>query len=150
MKIVLGSDHAGFALKESLRILLSGWGIPTEDAGTYSAERVDYPDIVPRVATAVLSGECTTGILCCGTGIGMCIAANKVPGIRAALAWSPEVARLGREHNDANVLCLGGRFLEMGEAEAILKSWLDASFAGGRHQTRIDKISALERRAFKS
>jgi ribose 5-phosphate isomerase B len=150
MRIALGSDHAGFALKEKLKALLSEWGIPTEDAGTYSTERVDYPDIAPRVASAVLSGECKTGILCCGTGIGMSMAANKIPGIRAALAWRPEIARLGREHNDANILCLAGRYLEFAEAEAILRSWLDASFAGDRHRTRVEKIATLERQTIKS
>jgi ribose 5-phosphate isomerase B len=150
MRISLGSDHAGYPLKERLKRMLSESGIEPVDHGAYSTESVDYPDFVLGVTSDVLSGSCATGILCCGTGIGMSIAANKIRGIRAALAWTPELARLGREHNNSNVLCLGGRYLDFTVAEAIVKAWIAASFVGDRHQRRVEKILALERQQLKS
>jgi ribose 5-phosphate isomerase B len=114
--------------------------------GTVSRDSVDYPDYAEKVAIAVRDGNADLGILMCGTGIGVCIAANKVHGIRAAPAWNPEIARLSRLHNDANVLCLPGRYMDPTLAIEIVKVWLATPFEGGRHQRRVDKISALEAR----
>jgi len=145
MRVALGSDHAGYALKEKIKAYLTGIGIEVNDCGTDSPESVDYPDFAKRVGFEINSGRSERGILLCGTGMGMCIAANKIPGIRAAPAWSPEIARLSRLHNDANVLCLAGRFMDAPAAEEIVKVWLATPFEGGRHQRRVDKITALER-----
>ena len=148
MKIALASDHAGFALKEVVGDFLSGLGIPVEDLGAHSAlESVDYPDPAAAVAARVREGKADRGILICATGVGVCIAANKVPGIRAALGWDPEIVRLSRAHNDANVLCLPGRFMEAELARDLVKIWLTTSFDGGRHQRRLDKIAQLENRS---
>lgn len=144
MRIALGSDHGGVALKRVLIQFLQERDIEVADAGVNSDESVDYPDFGERVALLVAHGEVDAGIVVCGTGIGISIAANKVPGIRAALVTSPEMARLAKEHNNANVLALGGRILDDDTATACVAAWLDASFEGGRHQRRLDKISALE------
>lgn len=144
MKIALGSDHAGFALKEHLKQILVRPGTEVEDMGTDSSESVDYPDYARKVAEAVRDGKAERGVVVCATGIGVCIAANKVQGIRAAAPWSPETARLCRAHNDSNVLCLSGRYMEPALAEELLEIWLRTPFDGGRHQRRVDKINALE------
>jgi ribose 5-phosphate isomerase B len=144
MIIVLGSDHAGFVLKEEIKELLSGLGSEVRDVGTSSSASVDYPDYAGRVAREILEGKAEKGILVCGTGVGMCIAANKFGGIRAAVAWNVEIARLSRQHNDANILCLPGRFLDDAVALDIVRAWLEARFEGGRHQRRVEKISELE------
>ena len=146
MKIAVGCDHAGFALKERLTQVLIKRGIEVDDVGTYSPESVDYPDYADKVAEAVRDGRADRGVLVCSTGIGVSIAANKIHGIRAAAPWSGETARLSRAHNDANVLCLSGHYLEPALAEELLRIWLDTPFDGGRHQRRIDKIIAMEER----
>ena len=138
--IVIGSDHAGFELKEKVKKALERLGVPYEDVGTRSADPVDYPDYAHRVAEAVENGRYTRGIVVCGTGIGVSMAANRHPGVRAAVAYDEETARLSREHNDANVLALGGRSLDHGLAERILEIWLKTPFTGGRHAHRVAKI----------
>ena len=140
VKIIIGSDHAGFDLKETLKGALRDM----TDIGTDSADSVDYPDFGARVARAVSSGEYERGILICGSGVGMSIVANKVPGIRAALCTDIETARLSRMHNDANVLVLAGRRTDPKEAVAIVTVWLDTPFEGGRHARRLDKIRNIE------
>ena len=145
MKVAVGSDHAGFELKEHIKRYFSVLQIPIVDVGTTSAVSVDYPDYAERVAREVLDRKAERGILTCGTGIGVSIVANKFGGLRAALAWNVEIARLSRMHNDANILCLPGRFLQPDLALDIVRTWLETPFEGGRHQSRIDKISALER-----
>jgi ribose 5-phosphate isomerase B len=148
MKIALGSDHAGFALKEWLKQYLVRPGMTIEDMGTNSPESVDYPDYARKVAEAVRDGKADRGILVCATGIGVCIVANKVRGIRAAAPWSPETTRLSRAHNDANVLCLPGRHMEPALAEELLEIWLETPFEGGRHQRRVDEITVMEEHGF--
>lgn len=144
MRIALGSDHGGYGLKEAIKEMLKEKGIDFEDFGTYSTDSVDYPDFAEKVAGAVVSGNYDQGILCCGTGIGISIAANKMPGIRAALCGDCFSARMAREHNNANILCLGGRVVGTGLALQIVETWLKSEFQGGRHQRRIDKIAAIE------
>ena len=144
MKIVLGSDHAGFELKEAIKQWLAPTDYQVEDVGTYSDASVDYPDYAEKAARIVAGGQADRGILLCGTGLGVCIAANKIRGIRAAPAWNPDIARLSRQHNDANVLCLSGRFIDAAAAREIVQTWLETPFEGGRHQRRVDKISQLE------
>lgn len=144
VRIAIGSDHAGFRLKERIKDYFRDQGVCFSDFGTNSAESVDYPDIARPVAESVARGENRYGILVCGTGIGMVIAANKVPGIRAALCHDVFTARAAREHNDANVLTLGERVTGAGLACEIVKTWLQATFQGGRHERRINKIRALE------
>lgn len=144
MRIVVGSDHAGYHLKEEVKRLLDGLNLPFEDFGTCSEAPVDYPDIAARVARAVASGAFDRGILVCGTGIGMAMAANKVAGIRAAPVVDLESARLSRGHNDANVLTLGGRITPLDRASEIVRTFLTTAFEGGRHQRRVDKIMALD------
>jgi RpiB/LacA/LacB family sugar-phosphate isomerase len=144
-KIALGADHAGYALKEEIKKALKEGGILVEDLGTRSTDPVDYTDIAQAVAEAVAAGRADGGVLVCGTGIGMGIAANKIPGVRAAVCHDDETARLAREHNDANVLCLGGRLHDAAMATRMVKAWLEATFAGGRHARRVEKIRALER-----
>ncbi len=144
-RIALGADHAGFHVKETIRKFLETAGYPVDDVGTWSEESVDYPDYARAVAEKVAAGADQLGILACGTGIGMAITANKVPGIRAAVAHDAMTARLAREHNDANVLTLGGRVVDDARAIEIVRDFLDAQFAGGRHQRRIDKITELDK-----
>ena len=144
MKIAIGSDHAGLDLKAQLARRLGEAGHEVRDLGTDSAASVDYPDFARNVARAVASGEADRGLLVCGTGIGMAMSANKVPGVRAALATNAYMARMAREHNDANVLCLGARVTGIGLAEDILDAFLAAAFEGGRHARRVDKINQLE------
>lgn len=138
--IPIGSDHAGYALKERLVQELRALGYDPLDLGTHSAESTDYPDYAHQVASKVEHHEAERGILLCGSGLGMSYAANRHPGVRAAVAWSPEVARLAREHNDANVLILPARFVSEQEGVDILKTWLQTDFAGGRHARRVAKI----------
>jgi len=144
-RIVLGSDHAGLALRaEAVRVAREG-GFDVEDLGPFSSESVDYPDYAARVAAAVTSGSARLGILVCGTGIGMSIAANKVKGVRAAHCTTEFEARMARAHNDANILCMGERVIGLGLGGAIVAAFLAQAFEGGRHQRRVDKISALDR-----
>jgi len=144
-RIVFGSDHAGLSLRaEAVRVAREA-GFEIEDLGPFSAESVDYPDHAARVGAAVTGGSARLGVLVCGTGIGMSIAANKVKGIRAALCGTEFEARMARAHNDANVLCLGERVVGLGLGGAIVAAFLAQSFEGGRHQRRVDKISALDR-----
>jgi ribose 5-phosphate isomerase B len=147
MKIALGADHAGFELKGTIKQHLQKRDIETVDEGTNSAESVDYPDFARRVGQVVSRREADLGILVCGSGIGMAIAANKVEGIRAANVSSEYEARMSREHNDANVLALGARILNPEQAIAIVESWLNTQFAGGRHERRVEKIAQIEREA---
>jgi len=143
--IAIGSDHGGYELKEVIKSYLDSEKIPYKDFGTCSLESVDYSDIGVVVAKAVTSGECDSGIVICGTGIGISIAANKVPGIRAALCTDSYMARMAREHNNANVLALGGRVLGTGLALDIVKAFIETPFSEeGRHQARIDKIKGIE------
>ncbi len=144
MRVVIGNDHAGLDLVESIVAVIEDMGIETQHIGTFSADSVDYPDYAVSVCNAVTSGEYDRGILVCGTGIGMSIAANKVPGVRAALCAEPYSAALSRLHNDANVLCLGARVLGPGIAEEIVRAWLTTQFSGDRHQRRVDKINSLD------
>ena len=139
-KIGLASDHAGFALKEHVKEYLAGRGIEYEDFGTHSAESCDYPDFAHPLAEAVENGQCHQGIGICGSGEGISMTLNKHQGIRAALCWTPEIARLSRLHNDANILVMPGRFITEAEADEIMNSFLSTDFEGGRHQRRIDKI----------
>jgi ribose 5-phosphate isomerase B len=145
MKIALGADHAGFDLKEKIKQHLVGRGIRIEDLGTHSGESVDYPDYARAVGEEIVEKRSDLGILVCGTGIGMSIAANKIPGIRAANVHSEIEAQLAREHNNANVLALGGRLLDEDTAFKLVDRWLSAEFAGGRHGQRVEKVSQMER-----
>jgi ribose 5-phosphate isomerase B len=145
MRIATGSDHAGLALKRSLITYLQELGHTVLDQGTDAVDSCDYPDYAEKVARVVAGGDVDWGLLVCGTGVGMCMAANKVDGIRAAVVSDTFSARATRLHNDANVLCLGERVVGAGLAREILAAWLSAEYEGGRHQRRIDKITALER-----
>ncbi|HEY0545573.1 MAG TPA: ribose 5-phosphate isomerase B [Pyrinomonadaceae bacterium] len=145
MKIALASDHAGYAQKERLKPLLEELGLEVEDFGTVSEESVDYPDYARKVALAVARGEAEQGVLVCGSGTGMAITANKVQGVRAAVAWSEETARLARQHNDANVLALGARTTPTEEIPKIVRAWFAQKFDGGRHAARVEKIKEIEK-----
>lgn len=146
MKVAIGCDHGGFHLKQVIMTFLESKGIPFYDFGGYSEAPVDYPDIADPVAKAVASGEYDRGILICGTGIGIGIAANKVKGIRAALCHDTFSAHASREHNDANILTMGERIIGPGLAVDIVDVWLTTEFEGGRHLRRVEKIMALEER----
>jgi ribose 5-phosphate isomerase B len=143
-RIALGADHAGVRAKEIIKQYLREQGYEIEDLGTSSEASVDYPDFARAVAESVAGGKAQLGVLVCGTGIGMAITANKVPGVRAAVAHDAMTARLAREHNDANVLTLGGRVVSDAQAIEIVREFLSAQFAAGRHTRRIEKISALD------
>lgn len=143
MHIALGSDHAGFQLKESLKRYLDSKNLKYTDFGAFSMDSADYPEFAYKVGIAVIQDNYDRGILICSTGIGMCITANKIKGIRAALAIDINAAQLSRLHNDANILCLGGRDLNESKAMDIVDIWLNTSFEGGRHQRRIDLINKL-------
>lgn len=146
MKIAIAADHAGFTLKEALRENLSAAGHEVADFGTDSAQSTDYPDYASAVAQQVVQGHAARGILVCSTGIGMSIAANKVPGIRAAVAHNEEAAQLTRSHNDANILALGAKFLSIEQAARMAGIFLSTEFDGGpRHARRVEKIAAIER-----
>jgi len=143
--VSLGADHAGVELKEQLKQWLMSRGVTVKDVGTNSTDSVDYPDYAAAVAKDVASGAAERGVLVCGTGLGMAIAANKFHGIRAVPIVDEASARLSREHNDANVIALGARITAVEEAKELLRIFLETDYAGGRHQRRIDKITALER-----
>ena len=145
MKIALASDHAGYAEKERMKPLLGELGVEFEDLGSVSEESVDYPDYARKVAEKVAHGEAEQGLLVCGSGTGMAIAANKVPGVRAAVAWTEETARLARQHNDANVLAIGARTTPPEEIPKIVRAWFAAHFDGGRHAARVAKITEIEK-----
>jgi len=144
--IVIGSDHGGLDLKAALTSYLQRRGCIVSDAGTDTDASVDYPDFGLKVAELVVAGTAELGVLICGTGIGMSIAANKVPGVRAALVTDVFMARMAKEHNNANVLVLGGRVLDEQKACDLVGAWLDAAFEGGRHQSRLDKITEIEKK----
>jgi ribose 5-phosphate isomerase B len=144
MKIALGADHAGFQLKEKLRSMLRSKGVEVVDFGTDSGESTDYPDYALKVSRAVASGRADRGVLVCFTGIGMSIAANKVPGIRAAVAINEDAVRLTRAHNDANVLTLAAKYTSESDAERYVDAFLATAFEGGRHARRVGKIAEME------
>jgi ribose 5-phosphate isomerase B len=148
--VALGADHGGFALKEQLKNYVRDWGYTPLDLGTSSTESVDYPDFAEAVANAVVRGDAWRGVVIDSAGIGSSIAANKVPGARAALCYDRATARNSREHNDANILSLGARMISEESAREILAVWLETPFAGGRHQNRINKIRAIESRHLKN
>ena len=139
-RILIASDHAGFELKEKIEQALGDVGYEVDDLGTDSSESTDYADYAHPLAEKVSTGEVKRGVLLCGTGLGMSYTANRYPHVRAAVAWNAEIARLAREHNDANVLVLPARFVDDKQGVEILKSWLDTPFEGGRHARRVDKI----------
>ena len=143
--IAIGSDHGGVELKDFLAEKLRSHGVQVEDLGTKGNDSVDYPDFGRLVALKVATGEAERGILMCTNGIGMSILANKFPGVRAALVYDLKAAKMSREHNDSNILVLGGGWVDKSLAEQILEVWLETPFAGGRHQRRIDKITEVER-----
>jgi len=148
-KIGLAADHAGYEEKEKIKETLNDLGIEFDDLGTTSCDSVDYPDFARKVAEGVSSGEYDKGLLVCGSGTGMAIAANKVKGVRAAVAWTPQIASLAREHNDANVLSLPARFTSETESAEIVKAFFSADFEGGRHERRVEKITEIENEDFK-
>jgi ribose 5-phosphate isomerase B len=143
-RVPIGADHAGFELKERLKTELENRGLEPVDVGAHSTESVDYPDFAKQVAASVSAGEAQRGVLMCGTGLGMSYTANRFPGVRAAVAWTPEIAELARRHNDANVLILPSRFISPDEGVEILRRWLETPFDGGRHARRIAKIEVEE------
>ncbi|SFU64537.1 ribose 5-phosphate isomerase B [Alicyclobacillus macrosporangiidus] len=145
MNIAIASDHAGFRLKEALKQTLDELAVDYEDLGTYDETSVDYPDYARKVAEGVAEGRYNRGVLVCGTGLGMCITANKVPGVRAVTAHDVFSARMSRAHNDANVLTMGERVIGPGLAAEVLKTWLTTEFEGGRHAGRVDKVRQVER-----
>jgi ribose 5-phosphate isomerase B len=146
-RIAIGCDHRGFALKQQIISFLQSSGYGYQDFGGYSTEPVDYPDIAGKVGQAVATGDFDQGILICNTGIGMCIAANKINGIRAALCHDTLAAQRARQHNDANILCLGSDDVDAKSALEIVRAFLTTDFEGGRHARRVDKIRALEERS---
>lgn len=147
MKIAIASDHAGYNEKEAIKQQLTQMGVVYEDLGTDSPNvSVDYPDFAQRVGQAVVSGEAERGILVCGTGIGVSIAANKIPGVRAALVWNAETAKLARTHNDANIVTIGGRTTPLETIHEIVESYLTNEFEGGRHARRVEKIAEMEKK----
>jgi ribose 5-phosphate isomerase B len=143
-RIPIASDHAGFELKERLEARLREKGFDVDDLGTDSPASTDYADFAHPVARMVSRGDAQRGVLLCGTGLGMSYVANRYPNVRAAVAWSPEIAELARRHNDANVLVLPARFLSEADAESILEVWLETGFDGGRHERRVEKIEREE------
>jgi len=149
MQIALACDHGGFELKEELKTFLKSLGVEPIDLGTFNEDSVDYPDFGTLVAEKVSQGELEKGILICGTGIGMSMVANKFPRIRAAVANDLYSSRCSREHNDANILIIGGRIVGKELAKEIVRVWLETPFAGGRHKRRLEKIEALEQEIFK-
>ena len=145
MKITVGSDHGAVALKEEVKMVLKEFAdVVIHDVGTFNTDSVDYPDIAEKVCAEITSGVSDRGILLCGTGIGMSIAANKINGIRCALCNDVYSAKMSREHNDANVLALGGRVIGFGPAGEIVRAWVKTEFKGGRHSRRVNKVMALE------
>jgi ribose 5-phosphate isomerase B len=150
MKIAIGCDHAGFELKEDLRVYLEGKGVEVVDLGTPDGTPVDYPEIGMAVAEKVSTGAIPRGILICGTGIGMAVVANRFRGVRATLCHDLYTARMSREHNDSNLLVLGGRLLGKGIAREIVGVWLETEFLGGNHRRRLDQIARLDERGLKA
>lgn len=146
MKIALASDHAGYDLKEAIGRYLSDRGVAFTDFGSRAGESVDYVDLAEAAAASVVAGGHDRAILVCGTGMGMSIVANKLPGLRATLCWNGYTAEMSRRHNDSNCLTMGGRVLSVEEGLAIVRIWLETPFEGGRHQRRLDKIRAVEER----
>ncbi len=146
IRVAVGSDHAGYPLKERVRQYLERKGFDVEDAGTNSTNSVDYPDFAEKVAGRVASGQVDFGVLMCGTGIGVALSANKVPGVRAATCNETISARFARSHNNANVLAMGGRLVDAATADKILDTWFRTPFEGGRHERRVEKISSIEQR----
>jgi ribose 5-phosphate isomerase B len=144
--LAIGADHGGFRLKECLKPVIESLGLQIRDVGAYDEKAVDYPDIAFKVAELVAAGTAARGVVIDGAGIGSCMAANKVPGVRAALCYDKASARNSREHNDSNVLTLGARLLTETQAEEVLRTWLATPFAGGRHQARVQKIIDIEQR----
>lgn len=149
MKLAIASDHGGYQLKEAVTRFLRSKSIDLLDLGVGNEESVDYPDFAAEVAAKVSSGEVDAGILVCGTGIGMAITANKFKGVRAAVVTDPYTAKMSKEHNNANIIAFGGRVLEEPKALEIVQAWLDAKFQGGRHEARLKKIEAIEKKHFK-
>ena len=145
-RILIASDHAGFALKEHLEQTLARLGYEVQDLGTDGPDSMDYADVAHPLAERVSRGEEERGVLLCGTGLGMSYTANRYPHVRAAVAWNAEIAKLAREHNDANVLVLPARFVSEADADQILETWLDTAFEGGRHARRVEKIEKTDRR----
>ena len=139
--VAIGSDHAGFDIKEDVIYFIESKGLSYKDFGTYNKDSVDYPDFAHPVANAVESGNYAFGILVCGTANGVAITANKHPNIRAAICWGEEIAQLVREHNDANIICIPGRFVREGDADKLLNIFMTTAFEGGRHQLRVEKIA---------
>lgn len=150
MRIAVGSDHAGFTFKEVVKEYLKRSGYKVTDFGTFSPDSCDYPDFALQVAEAVCGGTFNRGILVCNSGIGMAIAANKVPRIRAALCWNEETAKAAIKHNKVNVLCLSQKMTDLGEVKRMIKVWLSTPFGGGRHLRRINKIKKIEQKYIKS
>ena len=144
MKVAVGCDHGGFVLKDAVISTIEELGAQVVDMGTYSTESVDYPVYGKKVADAVANGECDLGVVMCGTGIGISIAANKVKGIRAAVVTDEFMAEMTRRHNNANIIALGGRVITPEKAKSLVKAWYTAEFEGGRHQKRIDMITQIE------
>ena len=142
--IAIGSDHGGYKLKEEIKKYLDEAGIQYKDYGCYSEERTDYPIVGKSVAEAIKNKECENGILICGTGFGMTIVANKFKGVRCASCWNEEVAKLLKSHNDANIIALPGRFINISQAVAIIRAWIGTEFSGGRHEERLQMISDIE------
>jgi ribose 5-phosphate isomerase B len=147
--VAVGADHAGYEAKQAVVAMLRAAGHRVTDMGTDSPASCDYPDYAERVAAVVSAGEADRGVLICATGIGMDVAANKFPGVRAAVVWDRATSELSRTHNDANVICLGARVLPLEELLDLVRYWLTAPFAGGRHQRRVDKITAIEQRTMR-
>ncbi|MDF2564312.1 MAG: ribose 5-phosphate isomerase [Massilibacillus sp.] len=145
MKVTIGSDHGAVNLKEEIKKVLTEMKIEIDDVGTFGNEAVDYPDIAEKVADSVVNGRADKGIVLCGTGIGISIAANKIKGVRAALCHDVFSAKMSREHNDANILAMGERVIGVGPACEIVKAWLTSEFTGDRHARRVNKIMALEK-----
>ena len=150
MKVAVGADHAGFSAKKELIATLTNLGHEVMDLGSLTPEPVDYPKIAEKVAMEISSGRSERGILICGTGIGMGIAANKIPRVRAAVCFDEFTTRVSRTHNDSNVLCLGGRVLSDSEIVRLAQFWLEAKFEGGRHARRVSQIDEIEKRTFSS
>lgn len=147
MKITIGSDHGAVALKDEVKLVLKEFpDIEVKDVGTFGTDSVDYPDIAEKVCADVVSGEADRGIVLCGTGLGISIASNKIKGIRCALCGDVYSARMSREHNNANVLAMGGRVTGFGPAGEIVRVWITTEFAGGRHERRVNKMMALEKK----
>ncbi len=149
MKLAIASDHGGFQLKQAILQFLKKKKIEVLDLGNHGTESVDYPDYALRVAEMVSQGKVDAGLLVCGTGIGMCIVANKFKGVRAAVVEDTYSAKMAKEHNNANVLCLGGRILDAKKGEEVIEAWLEAHYEGGRHDHRLEKIREIEKRNLK-